>query len=73
MTLSDCLPRTMNCCALGRHLLPDRAGGPGPSDRPRSDDGRGHQICEMRGSLMSCVTVPTVSAIIEWISRKNVP
>jgi hypothetical protein len=33
----------MNSSALGRQLLADRAGGPGPSDRPRPDDGRGHQ------------------------------
>ena len=33
----------MNSWALGRRLLADRAGGPGPSDRPRPDDGWGHQ------------------------------
>jgi hypothetical protein len=43
VTLPDRLSRTMNCSALGRQLLADRSGGPGPSDRPRPDDDRGHQ------------------------------
>jgi hypothetical protein len=33
----------MNCSALGRHLLLGLTGGPGLSDRPRPDDGWGHQ------------------------------
>ena len=40
----------MNSSALGRQLLADRAGGPGPT-RPRPDDGRGHQTDRHGGDM----------------------
>ena len=49
--------RTLNSSALGRLLLADRAGGPGPSDRPRPT---------MVGATKSFATAIDIRDMTKW-------